>query len=332
MSVKDKTLCVVCNDYVNAGKGLRTDCGHWTHSECWRSIGKQKDFDNCPRCLGYVDDTTLDEPVTDDGVDYVMNPPTKNTLSMLRGAASQVLTVLSRKKRTDTANPFFLLSQGPYQMPIKSIIREHHIGLQHMIKAGVTIDDFLNNGYSIDDMLAFKDIGERGSQRAHQALWALQMTADHMRDYGDSLLSVNTLKEKLGVTPSIICTVFGLEFPPGGHPLRSPFSEDWTARDVVTLGLTMDDLLNHAGMEYQEQYFDLDPTTEDEVALKVQPSHASRLRSLEATIIEEEHPLERNVYIPKHIPDEEEEKKEDDNPYRVKRRTRHGLKLKPTKK
>ena len=115
--------------------------------------------------------------------------------------------------------------------------------------------------------------------------------------------------------------------------MTSPFSEDWTARDVVALGFTMDDLLNHAGMEYQEQYFDLQPTTEDEVALKVQPSHASRLRSLEVVMLSKDVPQredpfqqEREVYIPKRDPHFAGD--DDNNPYQVPRRTRHGLKPK----
>lgn len=367
MSLKDKTLCVVCRTYVDAGKGMRTECGHWTHTECLRSLGSEvpKSYDECPQCLGFVDPTAVvlpeNEPVTDDGVDYVMNPPTKSSLSMLRGAASQVLSVLTRNKRVDTANPFSLLAQGPYHMPVDCIIRDHNVGLQHMIKAGVTIDDFLSNGYALKDILLFKDIGGRGEKRAQQALYALKMTADHLRDYGKSLLPVKELREKLGVTPRVICSMYGLQCPPGGYVLSTPASEDWSARDILDLGFNMDDLLDHAKMEYQEQYFALDPTTEDEIDLQVTPEHASRLRSLEAEqeelMIQQQMeearrnpPVQqtqeliptpaymvervprthgggvslRNVYIPDAVPYDVDD---DDEAY-YKRRTRHGLKPK----
>ena len=358
MSLKDRTLCVVCHLYADSGRAMRTDCGHWTHTECWRSLDKPKDYENCPRCLGYVmapiNGMPENEPVTDDGIDYVMNPPTKTSLSMLRGAAAQILSVLSRNKRTDTANPFSLLAQGPYQMSIESIIGTHGIGLQHMIKAGVTIDDFLTNGYSLKDLQLFKDLtglDGRGQDRAQQALYALKMTADHLRDYGSSLLPIAKMRDELGITPEKICYMYGLGCPPGGFTLSSPASEDWTARDVLELGFTMDDLLDYAGLEYQEQYFALEPTTEDELNLKVVPAHAERLRSLEAeqqeTEIERQmaqaritgaeahqHPRERELPTPAYmirtqtrnhyIPDGEFCEEDELNP----RRTRHGFKSK----
>jgi hypothetical protein len=238
MSLKNRTLCVVCRTHVDAGKGIRTDCGHWTHSECWRNLGIAKSYDECPQCLGHVDASAVvlpeHEPTTDDGVDYVMNPPTKTSLSLLRGAASQMMSVLMRNKKVDTANPFSLISQGPYQIPVDCIIRDHNIGLQHMIKAGVTMDDFLTNGYALKDLMLFKDIGgDRGEKRAQQALYALKMTADHLRTYGKSLLPVSTLREKLGVTPAVICSMYGLGCPAGGYVLSSPASDDWSARDVL---------------------------------------------------------------------------------------------------
>jgi len=289
MSVK----CVVCQKIAEAGKSLRTDCGHWTHTECWRSLQKPKDYDNCPQCLGYVDvsRTVLPEhePNTDDGVDYVLNPPTITKTSMLRSAATNILKVLSRNNTVDTTNPFSLLSHGPYQMPIDSIIRDHNIGLQHMIKAGVTIDDFLANGYALKDMQMFKDLsGDRGEKRAQQALYALKMTADHLKSYGTSLLPVKTLRDELGVTPEIICSMYGLECPAGGYVLASPASEDWTARDLVDLGFNIDDLMKYGKMHYLEQYVALAPTEQDEADLGVTMTHLKGLPSLEEELRQKE--------------------------------------------
>lgn len=273
-----KTSCVICKKHADAGKSLRTTCGHWTHTECLRELNKPKDFDKCAQCLGYIKE--LD---TGDGIDYVMNPPTIEKVGILRSAAAKALSLLSsRNDLPEGVHPLALLSQGPYQMPITSIIKDHGVGLQHMIKNGVTIDDFVANGYSLDDLRAFKDFsGERGQQRAQHALCALKMTADHLKEYGDSLLPIEDLRNDFGITPQVICSMYELECPEGGYVLASPASEDWTAKDVLALGFTMDDLLEHAKMEYQEQYFALEPTQQQERALKVRSEHADRLKPLE---------------------------------------------------
>jgi len=115
----------------------------------------------------------------------------------------------------------------------------------------------------------------------------------------------------------------------------------------------MDDLLAHAKLEYQEQYFALEPSTEDEIALQVTPGHATQLRSLEAEheqaqleeqmedarrnaslrpVDEQQHIIPTPAYMMQsarqnpYIPEYTEEDDEDDSPYR--RRTRHGLKPK----
>lgn len=278
MSLKSKTQCVVCHTHADAGKSLRVECGHRTHTACLAKINVPINYTKCPQCLGHVDESVSREVDTLDGVDYVVNPPTFTNLGALRAAATNVLKVLARSNTVDTANPFSLLCQGPYQMPITSIIRNHDIGLQHMIKAGVTIDDFLDNGYSLEDLKSFKDLsGERGDARAQLALSTLQLTADHMRIYGSTTLPIETLRNDYGVTPEVICSTYGLTCPEGGYVLSSPLSEDWLARDVVALGFKMDDLLDYAKMEYQEQYFALEATAKDEIALGATLAHVSRL-------------------------------------------------------
>lgn len=288
--LKERTKCVICRKQATAGSSLRTDCGHWTHNQCLQELGAKKDYGQCARCRGLVDEAVrkpLREPVTNDGKDYVLHPPSASALKSLRSAATSVLQKLRGVPSAKSA--FSLLSQGPYQMPVERIITDYELGLQHMIKQGVTIDDFLQHGYTLDDLMLFQDLsGERGQERARQALCALKMTADHLREYGDTVLPVERLREEYGVTPAIISSRFGLRFPEGGFVLSSPASEDWTAVDVLNLGYSMQDLIEHAGMEYVEQYEELYPSEQDEKELNATLAHLDQLLTMEH---EEETPI-----------------------------------------
>ena len=272
-SIKERTKCVICHTPATISTSMRTTCGHWTHTECRVSLGLEIDYDKCPKCLDVLPShQTLSEPVTDDGIDYVLHPPSMSRLRQLR----QVITTLARKQPADS--PFSLLSKGPYQMPIESIIRDHHLGLQHMLRAGVTIDDFIKYGYGIEELMKFQDIsGERGMERAHQALYALKLTPEHLLE---AQLSLPVLQEELQVTPAVICSRFGLSFPEGGYILESAQSDNWTAKDVLALGFTMQDLIDHAGMQYIEQYIALEPTAEDERQLQATQTHIDQLSTL----------------------------------------------------
>lgn len=276
-SLKERTKCVICRQQATAGSSLRTTCGHWTHNQCMQELGMERNYQQCAKCLGLLVNVPIQEPVTPDGRDYVLNPPSLSAMESLRAKAAAMLG-----RKTTQTNAFELLAHGPYQMPVESIIQEHGLGLQHLIRDGVTIDDFLQNGYTLDDLQHFQDLsGERGPARARQALCALKMTADHIRD-GD--LPYERLRDEYEIGPREISTLYGLQFPEGGYVLSSPASEEWTAQDVLKMGYSMQDLIDHAGMEYVEQYIELQPTAQDEALLAATQQHIDSLMTLDPEV------------------------------------------------
>lgn len=157
------------------------------------------------------------EPRPLDGVDYVLKPGVKQAPSALKTGitplppnsylciflflSSRVVFafdfIQSRRRRKDVSesrflvcfcisplyNIFseFLLNNG---VPIDTIIKRNKLGLQHFLKAGITLDDFLKNGYKWKDLLKFDDIANGGPERALQALTiGLKASANHFRLY-----------------------------------------------------------------------------------------------------------------------------------------------------
>jgi hypothetical protein len=232
------------------------------------------DFNKCDRCLGKVSDK-VPEPRTADGRDYVMQPMDETFFARVR---RNIPSVFNRNQTKETStDPFFLLRQGPVQCPVSWLIDYKRMGLNHFLSQGVTIDDFLDNGYTWDDLKKFEAFGEPG--KGVQALFALRTTADHFRQYPHAL-PVATLRQEIGLKSGDLCEYFGLHFPPAG-PLTSPKSNDWTAEDCVALGLKMEDLMEF-GMQYVEQYRDLQPTAAIEAQLEPTDAHVNELELLDA--------------------------------------------------
>lgn len=294
--------CVLCKKIINPALSIKHECNHWTHVDCLPDQ-ENPDFENCEACAGRFDPSKPllpeVEPRPKNGRDYIMNPLEPGMFYSIRKKFSE---------------PHQLLKQ---QSPIDWMMREHDIGLQTLLAEGVTIDDFLNNGYTWENLVLYKDL-EKKNDRSIYALCALKTTIDHFRDYADQL----PLKEMTFIKPSHIREYFGLQFDPSDDYLKSPYSDDWTAGDVVELGLTMDNLINDIGMYNLQQYINLNPNEELEKKLRATPKHIEFLKSNEEvpdpTGVWEEHDLPK-VYTP---PTEIERK----NIYRPQRKLYHRLK------
>jgi hypothetical protein len=145
-----------------------------------------------------------------------------------------------------------------HKVPITDVMRKHQLGLDHFLRAGITLEDFLKNGYMWhQDLLQFEDLsGRKGQRRAMQALTiGMRANATHFRDYPEAFPYADVMKH-VGLSQADVCRTFGLVFPEDG-PLECYGDQRWTAKDCVALGLCMDDLVDAAGLRYKQQYEDL---------------------------------------------------------------------------
>lgn len=244
MSVRE---CPVCRTTVPPGlHGIRLECSHWVHTKCLDK--KDPDFEQCAACKGDVDLSVplvdANEPSCIDGRDYVQEPLASDSYFTSLRSRSKVFTWLAERK------------------PIEWMIRNQGYGLQRMLQDGVTMDDFMKNGYTWQDLRTFKDFSV-GGERGRQALFALKGNAEHFRDYAHLLGSVIP---DLEINGRHLVELYGFYFPSANEPLsvvNGRNEKHWTAAQLATLGMKAQDLFG-AGMETVDQYAHLQPTAKDE--------------------------------------------------------------------
>jgi len=245
-------ICPTCSKTVEAGLyGMKLECNHWIHTKCLDKANPN--FEKCGKCLLSPPSGTKLSLEADalDGRDYIANPV---------NSAGWMYKLIKKE-------PFIWLQD---HKNLQWIMNEKGYGLQKLIQAGVSINDFLQNGYSWDDLKIYKGIQERPIK----ALKALKCNAEHFREY--------PIKGKIEMDGRALVEEFGLVFPPGGKPLTCVGGENkkpWIARELTELGFKIKDLYG-AGMEYVEQYAALYPTDEDEVLLEVKDSDIDALPSI----------------------------------------------------
>jgi len=279
-------------------------------------------------CVGTNTSARFPEPHTDDGIDFVLYPGTKEQPG---GVFSKVAGLLPFKKSAVPVKPAEkvepLLNK---HVPIQTIIRKHKLGLDHALKEGVMIEDFLANGYRLKDLAEYEYISQEGTRRALVTLTSgLGLCANHLRDYSH-LLPIKEVRDVTGLETSEICTVLGLEFPED-KPLECFGDTEWNLRDCVALGLTMSDLFEF-GLQSKQQYGDLmlrmskSEIVKAEAALEATEEQVASLIDLKALQLEEEARVRQAVMNAKKVrvqpqpqqPDssseeqEEEEEEEED--------------------
>jgi hypothetical protein len=267
------SFCSVCGEAAEPGLSItHRKCLHATHAAC--IVDDAIDFKTCPRCLGQAVAGAPREPRTTDGIDYVLNP---GAPPQKPGIIGRLLSV--RQQPAAAPTPLQLLEQ---RVPLLDAIRVHGYGLDHMLRAGINIDHFIDNGYGLEDVAIYEDVSRKSAHRAQQALTiGLGLTAAHVREHPDRF-PIERVRELFGNTSALeTCSVLGLAFEDDG-PLACFGDDQWTAADCVKLGLCAEDLLE-LGMTRIEQYEDLmGGLTERqqeraERALKVTPEHIKRL-------------------------------------------------------
>lgn len=290
--------CSICSEHVESSLAIRHSvCQHCSHADCLiQAYGQEKpDYKNCVKCLGIeveiqsadsssdwpqIGNGSFREPHTTDGIDYVLNPGTRRT-SVFSGIGA-----LFKKNDKD---PFALLNA---RKPLRDIMVEHEIGLDHMLRDGVKISNFLSNGYSLKDLKQFEYVSKMGPARALKTLCiGLGMNANHLRLYPE-LLPFDEVQKTTQLTKEDIPTLLGLCFIDDSL-LQCEGDFNWTARDCVNFGITMDDLVDY-GLQYKHQYETLmSALTQKEAAaaakkMGVTKQHLAQLIDLDAMFAEQE--------------------------------------------
>lgn len=298
--------CSVCGKRAQPGFSVtHIQCKHTSHTEC-----NKDNFDprKCPVCLAGAAvsadatnssvTTTIGGAVTEprlfDGRDYVEQPGDPTGPSLIRKGLSAVASKIvggsakSAKNAPEITSTRDVLNM---RLPIKTIWAKHGYGLDHMLRDGILIDDFLRNRYKLSDLSQFQDISKEGPRRALRAFaHGLALSASHLKDHPD-LLPFDQFKELTQIEPHQIGDVLGLHFPEDG-PLQCDGDTNWTAEDCVRLGLSFDDL-KELGLQWTEQYQDLmkgipfSKMERVETQLGVTPEKLARLISLEQLELQE---------------------------------------------
>lgn len=254
--------CPICHESIDLAQGSTLDhrCGCYTHAKCHVGIPDPR-----PRCPVHVPDSeaakhvkAIEEPVGT-GPDWITAPPTSGALAKIRNAWLNVKD-MNKNNPEDISNPFTLLSM---KKPIEWMIRVKKLGLKDMYDAGVTLKDFLENGYTITDLCTYRDIGKMGPQRGLAALLKLGLNADLLLDQTDKL-PLEVMRKRFQLTSADICRADDtLQFHPQ-HGLR----EDWSVDNLVYLGLTFKDLQRYCGLKMRHHWDALEATQEHMQALK----------------------------------------------------------------
>jgi hypothetical protein len=222
-------------------------CGHFMHSACIKSSGCG--FEKCAGCQGLQ--AQINEPITYNGHDYVNDPTHK--IVWIR-----------------TGEPFVWFANK--SKSVKWMICEKEWGLQRLLASGVTIDDFLKNGYGWEDLKHFRDVRER----PQMALRALGCNAEHFRDYA-VLLPV----AQMALTGRDMAEYFSFAFvdedkPPMVVGGRNQIT--WKCCDILKLGMKFDDLI-YAGISTTYQFDTLESTEEEEAKLEITAESFATLKS-----------------------------------------------------
>jgi hypothetical protein len=286
--MSNSSLCPVCSLEAEPSFSIIAGtCKHAFHVDC---AGPNIDYEYCPSCSnvsssGGITKLTsfIVEPHTTDGIDYVFNPGTRTQESVFKNGIASVVSLVTRKgldKKVES--PLELLRK---RIPIKTIMTKHGYGLDHMLKDGVLIDDFVSNGYKWEDISAFEYISKDGPTRSKQTFTnGLGLTATHLKVYPQQL-PIDKFRELTDISNGEFNTLLGLYFKEDGPLCCDGVDYAWTAKDCAKLGLTMSDLISF-GMVWMEQYQDLmTGLTEREIAkaekdLKVTPYQIQGLRSI----------------------------------------------------
>jgi hypothetical protein len=287
--IKKMSNCSHCGLVADESLSLRhRTCNHMTHADC---LVEPINYKLCTQCVNGTSKTGAvigsavappafggaAEPHTNDGRNYILNPGKKATESTLKALGSWLSKQPAENIKT-SANPEFLLNN---KVPLETIMRQNKLGLDHFMKAGIVLEDFLKNNYSWEDLQKFEYI-QKGGKRALQTLCiGLKANANHFRDYPD-LFPAKDVQKHIGFENSDYCKSFGLAFAENG-PLMCNGDDNWSAKECVALGLKIDDLMD-IGLYYRQQYADLMSDLTRTEAAQAEKNLQTKLEHLEQLV------------------------------------------------
>jgi hypothetical protein len=248
--------CSLCGEKADSLGIWHRKCGCFTHTDCFYKNDIDPNYKTCPQHLGQVSAPEVKEPMPTDGVDYVLFPGTpENGGGGGGGIVSNIASLVLRKgaasAKSHSGGGIALLRQ---RVPIKNIMSKHKLGLQHLLKEGVHIVDFLDNGYTWEDIKCYEDMCSKGRERSCKVLLALGVRATHLKE-DPVALPAKQMREDMGLISGDFCQVLGLTFPDTGS-LRCDGDDNWNAKHCVDFGLSGQDLCDF-GLTYLQQYEDL---------------------------------------------------------------------------
>jgi len=271
-------ICPVCHKSIKPGLDITHGCGHQSHALCLDQANPN--FDQCAKCLNPTVELTLKQPTSLNGRDYVTSP------------ANRIWSKITRK-----------VEKLNSQLPLQHLMAEYNYDLQYLLSQGVTLDELLNSGYTVDDLELYDDFaGRNGQRRSKHTLISLGVEARHFREHPQLLSKLEHPKD--------LITDFGLYFPDKDCLPLSVYDKEpeqpYTLVELCNMGWTSKELFG-AGLDFIEQYQDLEPDRESERKMGISkkdieqlPSYTERevvydTREPEVIIINRTAPTERQV-------------------------------------
>ncbi len=271
--------CNICSHPAEPAYSITyINCPCTSHADC---VGQDIDVDKCVNCLAGkpVVETVavISEPHTEDGIDYVSKPGTKG-----KSVLSKIASIIPGVRKAAPAQPVWTPEQLlKKRVPIDVIMTKHGYGLDHMLRDGITIDDFIINGYKWSDLTKFEYISKEGQFKALKTFVdGLKLNANHLKNH-PNVFPIEQFKEVTGISNAQYRSLLGMKIP-RNNPLQCDNDISWNAKDCVRLGIEMSDLIDW-GMYCSAQFNDLmDGLTKNEqeqamVDLNVTEEHLAQL-------------------------------------------------------
>ena len=284
----DDDKCFVCNkevDFTVDPPILHDDCGHYACAgTCSDGSG-----DTCKRCVETAAAVRA-APVAAKAPLVVRVPRTESTLfgGFLARANSISAPIRNRHNTPETSkDPHWLVSLGPSRVPVSMLIQKGLDFNTCVADNGLTIQDFLDGGYTIGDLAEFPEVSPQMSRGGIlplgvQALMAMKTTATHFRQ-NPVALPMDKVAAITGLQPKHLVENFCLAF----HPIegimsltgpRTPPDTDWAVEDLHRMGFTtMDSFIHTLGLRKLSHWYNLRPSKIDLKLLGTTVDHLQQL-------------------------------------------------------
>jgi hypothetical protein len=164
----------------------------------------------------------------------------------------------------DTENPLILMRS---KLALETIMRRRKWCLADFYFRGITLDNFVHNGYSLNDL---RTVSKDVRDRPLATLRKFGLTPDHLVENND-LFPIAALQFKPRDIASVQ-TGGGLGFNPKTKCVCSPASgAKWNLEELLYLGFVFDDLVS-IGVNTQDRWETLGKLTKDQIErLGIQP-------------------------------------------------------------